>query len=135
MSKHPNEQVLTDGLLLEPHTTLQLVSVSPADVSQENFPTVLVGHVAGMPWEQQASRNVFSMVQINLGSQWSLLGAEQGKQSCPCTVAAAAVIWSMSSEKCSVLNEAEQDILSIFQSLLFWYCFISIFAEPVPHIF
>lgn len=59
MSKHPNEQVLTDGLLLERHTTLQLVSVSPTDVSQENFPTVLVGHVAGMPWEQQASRNVF----------------------------------------------------------------------------
>lgn len=37
VSKHPNKQVLTDGLLLKPHITLQLVSVSPTDVSQEKF--------------------------------------------------------------------------------------------------
>lgn len=43
VSKHPNKQVLTDGLLLKPHITLQLVSVSPTDVSQENFPTACSG--------------------------------------------------------------------------------------------
>jgi len=43
VSKHPNKQVLTDGLLLEPHINLQLVSVSPTDVSLENLPAVCSG--------------------------------------------------------------------------------------------
>lgn len=38
VSKHPNKQVLTDGLLLKPHITPQLVSVSPADVSRRTSP-------------------------------------------------------------------------------------------------
>lgn len=70
VSKHPNKQLLTNGLLFKPHITLQLVSVSPADVSQENPPpqrprelsaftahlassqggaSALARHVAGMP--------------------------------------------------------------------------------------
>lgn len=47
--------------------------------------------LAATSWEQQASQNMFLIVQINLGSPWSLLVAEQGKQRCLCTVAAAAV--------------------------------------------
>jgi len=43
VSKHTNKQVLTDGLLLKPHITLQLVPLSPTDVSQENFPTGSLG--------------------------------------------------------------------------------------------
>lgn len=43
VSKHPNKQALTDGLLLKPYITLQLVSVSPTDVSQDNFPMVCSG--------------------------------------------------------------------------------------------
>lgn len=74
---------------------------------------MLARHVAGMSWEQQASRNTFLIGQINLGSQWSLLVAEQGKQRCLCTMAAAAVTWSTSSEKCSVLHEAEQEMSRI----------------------
>lgn len=130
VSKHPNKQVLTDGLLLKPHITLQLVSVSPTDVSLENFPTACSGALSFhrmpgcIPRRSLVSCSACCRYVIGnntdfwkrvshsvdkLGSQWSLLLTEQSKQSCLCTAAVAAISWSTSSEKCPVLREAEQE--------------------------
>lgn len=92
-----------------PRRARELSAFTARPAASQGGASALVQHVAGVSWEQQPSRNMFLIVQRNLGSQWSLLVAEQGKQRCLCTVAAAAVTWSVSCEKRSVLHKAEHD--------------------------
>lgn len=133
VSKHPNKQVLTDGLLLKLHITPQLVSVSPADVSQEDVPTACSGalsfhstpgcsprrspgacltHRRMSLGTTQTSGDVFLMALIKLSSWWSLMVVEQGKQRSLCR-AAAAISWFMTREKCPAPHEAEQETFQI----------------------
>lgn len=155
VSKHPNKQALTDGLLLKPYITLQLVSVSPTDVSQENFPMVCSGALGFPSMSGCIPRRSLSACSTHCryvlgttGSQKCVshsidkfrlpvqpVGGWTGWAKVPVHSDPATVIWSISSEKCLVLHEAEQDT---FKYILVPFVLVLLhmnLSRICPHIF